>query len=308
MDLESRYTGCLLGLAVGDALGAPLHHMRPEQIHIKHGTVREMIGGGWLLLRPGEYTDDTTMALLLARSLVETGGLDEADVARRYSEWFRTAPKEPSGVLRTALSLLSEGAPVEQAARSAHELSAEDAAGNETVMRCAPLALFFASDRVRLMEAAAREARITHWDARAAAGSAALCVLLSLVLEGAERDGVFDTAFDILEENALGLANVLTDVPEKDPADLRPRPFVVDTLEVAVYHFLKAPSFEETIVRTANMGGESDTTSSVAGALAGAYWGVEAIPKRWLRALTDRTVIRGLARELLRIRLASGQD
>jgi ADP-ribosyl-[dinitrogen reductase] hydrolase len=211
-------------------------------------------------------------------------------------------------VLRTSLSLLAEGVPVEEASRQAHDLSAEDSAGNETVMRCAPLALHYASDRIGLMDAAAREAAITHIDARAAAGSAALCVLLSLVLEGVDREAVFDLAFDILEENPLGLANVLTDIPEKAPADLRPLPYVVDTLEVAVYQFLKAPSFEEVLVRTANLGGDADTTSAVAGALAGAHFGVEAIPRPWLRALQDRTVIRGLARELLANRLASGQD
>ena len=304
MDLESRYAGCFLGLAVGDALGAPLEFMTEAQIQIKHGTVRDMIGGGWLLLRPGEYTEDTTLALLLARSLVERVTLAPEDVAERYTEWARTSPKQLSGVLRTSFALLAEGVPVEEAALRAHDLSGEEAACNGTLSRCVPLSLFFGSRRIELMDAAAREARITHWDGRAASGSAALAVLLSLVLEGVGRRELFDTAFDLLEDNPCGLANILPDVPGKRREDLRPTAFVVDTLEVALYHFLRYESFEETLVATANLGGDADATTAIAGALAGAFYGVDAIPRRWLRALQDRTVIRGLAKELLRLRLS----
>ncbi len=304
MELRERYTGCLLGLAVGDALGAPLEYMSNWQIQIKHGTVRDMIGGGWLLVRPGQYTDDTTLAVLLGKSLVEKEGLDLEDVARRYVEWYRTSPKELTGVLRTALSLLAMGHPPDDAARRAHELSGEESAGNGTVKRCAPLALFFGDRIPELLEASVAEARLTHWDERAAAGSAALGVFLSLLLAGEPRESVFDRAFDILEENPLRVPNVLPDVPSKDTADLRPTSYVVDTLEAALYHFLHAPSFEETLVRAANLGGDADTISAVAGALAGAFWGVEAIPRRWLRALQDRTVIRDLARDLFRVRTA----
>lgn len=302
LDIEKRAIGCLLGLAVGDALGSPLQFMTEPQVQIKHGTVRNMIGGGWLLLRPGETTDDTELAMLLAGSLVERRGFDAEDVARRYVEWFRGGPKEARGVLRTSLSLLAEGSTVSEASAKAHELSGEDSADNTTLMRCAPLALSIGTAWSRLVEAAVAEAAITHLDSRAGAGSAALVTVLALLLEGTPREEVLDRAFDLLEENESGIENLLPDVAIRRRDSLRPGPYVVDTLEVALHGFRRAESFEDALVSTANLGGEADTTTSVAGALAGACWGADAIPRRWLRALVGRTAIRNAARGLLALR------
>ena len=170
----------------------------------------------------------------------------------------------------------------------------------QTLTRAVPLALLLRSRRDDLLDTAAAEARITHIDDRAAAGSSAVALILALLLDGTPREAVFETAWDLLEENSRGIANILPDVPSKSEADLRPTAFVTDTLEVALYHFLEAKSFEDALVRTANLGGDADTTTALAGAFAGACHGVEAIPKSWLRALLDRTIIRDLARGLLR--------
>ena len=102
--MQSRYRGCLLGLAVGDALGGPVEFMTTEQIIAKRGKpVREMIGGGWLKLRPGETTDDTAMARALAESLVAVGGFDAADVAARYVRWMQSKPPDIGNITRIAL-------------------------------------------------------------------------------------------------------------------------------------------------------------------------------------------------------------
>jgi ADP-ribosyl-[dinitrogen reductase] hydrolase len=302
MDLSRRSVGCLVGLAVGDALGAPLQYMTEPQIQIKHGTVREMIGGGWLLLRPGQHTDDTALTLLLGRSLVERGGLDLEDLSRRYVEWYQGSPKDLTGVLRTSLSLLADGVGVDQAARKAHDLCGEDSADNTSLMRCAPLALFFGQSHGEMLEAVVRESSLTHRDPIAAAGAAAFCTVLSLVLLGVPREELAGRASAALEKNELGLKNILPDLSAKKRVDLRPRPFVLDTLEVSLHQFLHGRSFEEALVSTANLGGESDTTTALVGALAGAYWGPDEIPHRWLRALSGRTAIRDLALELFRCR------
>jgi len=299
MDLADRYSGCLLGLAVGDALGAPLSFMKSEQIHIKHGTVREMLGGGWLLLRPGQYTTGTALAMRVADSLIEKKTLDEADVAARFADWYRTGPRDLAGALRTALAILAEGADVSRAAEEALDLTGEESADNGTLTRAAPLALRFHGRRGELQDAAAREARITHRDPRAAAGSAAFAVLLSFLLDGVDRADAFDSAWDWLEDHSREIGNLLPDVPSKKESALDPSTFVIDTLETALWYFLTAPSFEEVLVRTANRGGDAATTTAVAGALAGAHFGVGAIPRRWLRTLADRTVIRHQAADLL---------
>jgi len=305
MDLADRYAGCLLGLAVGDALGAPLAFMTPEQIQIKHGTVREMLGGGWLLLRPGQYTTGTVLAMRTADSLIDKKTLDEADVAARYADWYRTGPKDVAGALRTALAMLAEGVDVTAAAKEAHALSGEESAGNGTLTRVAPVALRYHGRREDLQDASARAARITHWDPRAAAGSAAFAVVTSFLLDGADRSDAFDAAWDWLEDHSREIPNVLPDVPAKSESALDPSSFVIDTLETALWYFLNAPSFEEVLVRTANLGGDTVATTAVAGALAGAHFGAGAIPKRWLRSLADRTVIRHQAEDLLTARKPS---
>jgi ADP-ribosyl-[dinitrogen reductase] hydrolase len=298
-DRNDRYTGCLLGLAVGDALGAPLAFMRPEQIQIKHGTVREMLGGGWLLLRPGQYTLPTRLSMIVAASRVEKGALDTEDIAARYADLYRTGPKDAAGALRTALAQLADGVPAADAGRKAHELTGEESADNGTLCRAIPLALAHASDRSALLAETAAEARITHWDQKAAAASVALAVVLSFVLEGLSPRESFDRAWDWLEDHSREMPNVLPDVPAKAEEQLDPGSQAIDTLETALWQFLAAPSFEETVVRTANLGGESAVTTALAGALAGARYGASAIPSRWLRSLADRTVLRNLATDLL---------
>jgi ADP-ribosyl-[dinitrogen reductase] hydrolase len=298
MDTPDRNAGSLLGLAVGNALGAPLDRMGPEQIQIKHGTVREMIGGGWLLLRPGQTTTPVALARRVGESLVERRGLDAADVAARYADYYRTAPKDVAGALRTALALLAEGADASEIADRVRDLTGEDSADHGALARAVPLALAFRT-REKLSEAAAREARVTHFDPTAGAAAAALAVLLSFLLEGEEKAEAFDRAWDWLEAHSRDVPNVLPDVPGKSEADLRPTSLAVNSLETAIWYLLASKDFEETVVRTANRGGEAAVTTAVAGALAGARWGVEAIPVRWLRPLADRTVLRHLAEDLI---------
>ncbi|MEN8148822.1 MAG: ADP-ribosylglycohydrolase family protein [Planctomycetota bacterium] len=298
MKVADRTAGSLLGLAVGNALGAPLDRMGPEQIQIRHGTVREMIGGGWLLLRPGQTTTPVALARRVAESLVEKRGLDGADVGARFASYYRTAPKDVSGALRTALAMLADGADPAEIAARVRELTGEDSADHGTLARAVPLALAFRA-RDKLQAAAAREARVTHFDPTAGAASAALAVLLSFLLSGKGRAEAFDLAWDWLEEHSREIPNVLPDVPARTETEIAPGSLAVAALETAVWYFLTSSDFEETVVRVANRGGEAAVTTAVAGALAGARWGVGAIPVRWLKPLADRTVLRHLAGDLL---------
>ena len=298
MEPAERAAGCLLGLATGNALGAPLDRMGPEQIQIRHGTVREMIGGGWLLLRPGQTTTPVALARCVAESLVSKRGLDGADVAARYADYYRTAPKDVAGGLRTALAILAEGVDSAEIATRARDLTGEDSADHGTLARAVPLALAFGAKRDRLQMAAVREARVTHFDQDAGAATAALAVLLSFLLEGKGRAESFDLAWDWLEENSREVPNILPDVPAMSEARLQTTSLAVSTLEAAIWYFLDSSDFEECVVRTANRGGEAAVTTAVAGALGGARWGVGAIPVRWLRPLADRTVLSHLADDL----------
>ena len=294
-----KFEGCLLGLAVGDALGGPLEFLTRDQIGIRHATVTEMIGGGWLDLRPGETTDDTAMALALAESLVAKKGFDPADVMQHYLRWYRTGPKDIGNTIRAALRHIDDGGDWKEAAVRASEIVRGETAGNGAMMRCAPLALLRHRDLDALVRDCAAEARLTHFDPRAGAGSAALGVAIALAFQETDRKKLLDRAFEALENNADGVANLLPDVSAKREGELRPEGFVVDSLEVALWHFLRAKNFEECLIKIVNTGGDADTIGAIAGALGGAYWGVGAIPTRWLRTIQERTTIKALARDIL---------
>lgn len=178
-----RARGCLLGLAVGDALFGPVEFMTPEQIVAEHGgALTEMVGGGWLSLRPGQHTDDTAMALCLAHSLIEQHGYAAEDVLRRYVQWSQSGPVDIGGTVAGSLALISSGVRVADATLRVHERNMGESAGNGTIMRCAPLALAFDADE--LDQHARTDALLTHHDPVGGDATAAFCALLADRLHG----------------------------------------------------------------------------------------------------------------------------
>ncbi|MHC4778560.1 MAG: ADP-ribosylglycohydrolase family protein [Planctomycetota bacterium] len=297
---QERYTGCMLGLGVGDALGAPLEFMSASQILIKHGMVREMIGGGWLNVRPGETTDDTAMALALADSIVSKGGFDREDAAARYIDWLRTGPKDAGNTIRASLSRIAEGIPIDEASALAHSEIGGKSAGNGTAMRCAPLALAFADRDEELIIHSRAEAAITHHDPVAGGGSAALNIMISTALgPGKDKSSVIPRAREVL--SASGESSTVPDPGSKDAGELRPTGYVIDSLECAIWAFLKGKGFEDCLVHAVNLGGDTDTIGAICGALSGAWYGASRIPARWLSALDRREDLENAGKALLQL-------
>jgi len=296
---EERYIGCMLGLGAGDALGAPVEFMSPSQIRIKHGIVKNMIGGGWLQARPGETTDDTAMALALAESLLEKRGFDREDVAKRYVEWLRTGPKDVGNTIVASLKRIGEGEEIEEASASVHSETGSKTAGNGTVMRCASLGLAFAGKPEALIEHSRAEARITHFDPRAGFGSAALNLMIASALgPGKDKGAVVQAAREALA--GTGGENVVPDPGGKKQVDLRPTGFVLDTLECAVWAFLDGKGFEDCLVKAVNLGGDTDTIGAVCGALAGAWYGASKLPARWADVIDRRRELESAGKRLFR--------
>lgn len=300
--MEDRIVGMIVGAVVGDALGSPLEFMSREQIEIKHGHVSSMLGGGWLGLRPGGWTDDTAMMLCLLESLLGKGAFDRQDVADRYLAWFRTRPVAIGNAVRATLTLIDdEGVSLDEASRRAHEGSGGESADNDTIMRCAPLAARYVDDPGALMTASYEDARITNWDIRAASGSAFLNLVLSALLRGSKKAEAFAWAEETILDNDHELSTIVPDVSYVAETDLKPSsPLAVDTLTCALWYFKHGTSFEDTLVRAVNRGGEAGTIGAVAGALGGARWGLEKIPPRWARVIQDRGLILGQAKRLAR--------
>jgi ADP-ribosyl-[dinitrogen reductase] hydrolase len=277
-DIRDRYAGVLLGLATGDALGGPLEFMSPDEIVQRYGSpVRDMVGGGWLYLRPGETTDDTATARCLAESLASRGAFDADDFVGRMLAWLDTNPKDVGTITRMALGNWSRGLRGRDAGHAAHISLGGKSAGNGTLMRCAPLALRYRTNEPALVAAARAEAETTHFDAEAWTSDVALCLVLAALLEGGEPRA------------ALG---------RRDDEGLGTSGYVLHTLEGAAWLLVASPSFEAMLVRGVNLGGDADTLGAVAGALGGAHWGASAIPARWLSALQGRAELEALAEQL----------
>jgi ADP-ribosyl-[dinitrogen reductase] hydrolase len=298
--LRDRYRGCLLGLACGDALGGPVEFKSREWIAKNYpGGLRDLVGGGWLELEPGEITDDTQLTLAIARSLAKGGPLDMDDVAANFLEWHHSRPKDQGNLTRAALNLLDSGMPWNEAGERARATGASGGAGNGSVMRCAPVALRFANDGPAMISASIDTSRITHADPRCTCGTVAINQALVWLLKGGEKDGVVAATVDGVEEPAVIDAVEKARTIQRD--DLDAGGYVLASITSAFWALLQCASLEETLVAAVNLGQDADTTGAVAGALAGAHWGVEAIPDRWLSLLQPREELEELADRLLEL-------
>jgi len=291
--VADRARGVMLGLAVGDALGAALEWNHPDQIIARYGgPLRDMVASRvWSL---GEWTDDTAMAIELAESLAERGGYDEDDVLARYLVWARSSPKDIGATVSHALARSRTPADARAAAAEYHQRSQGHSAGNGSLMRTAPIAIRYRDDAGAIDRISRRESSLTHHDPLA--GDA--CALLNLTIGALIRD-------QRPPRSTSRVGQVAAEAPEQSADDLagpvqRQIGFVLTALRVAFWAAMRAETFEQAVVDAANLGGDADTNAAVTGALAGARFGASAIPQRWLEPLHAREHISGLATRLLR--------
>jgi ADP-ribosyl-[dinitrogen reductase] hydrolase len=291
--LFDRARGVMLGLAVGDALGAALEWSHPEQIERRFGgPLRDMVASpAWEL---GEWTDDTAMAIELAESLADRGDYDEDDLLARYVVWARSGPKDIGVTVSKALARARTPDDARAAAARWHESSGGKSAGNGSLMRTAPISIRYRRNLGEMARVALAEAALTHHDPLA--GDA--CVLFNQTLAAYLNGSRPKPSPTVAGQAALEAPDMARD----DLLELVQRQigFVLTTLRVAFWATSGAESFEEAVVTAANLGGDADTNAAVTGALAGARFGAEAIPQRWLEPLHRRDHIGGLAMRLLR--------
>ncbi|MFF8634311.1 ADP-ribosylglycohydrolase family protein [Streptomyces pilosus] len=290
-----RALGAVVGSAVGDALGAPFE-FGPEGAFSARfpaaGHGGEMCGGGgW---DPGEATDDTQMAVLVAESLLECGGLDLPDVFRRFRRWAAADPKDIG--LQTE-AVLSSGDPWDLAA-ALHFQTSQRGAGNGALMRAAPSAVYFAPlGRDATMDAARRLAALTHGDRAAWEGTAVFHELVRVALAGEDPLAVVaDTLDAVHPDHRDRYATVLA--PDWQP-DLATEcnGAVWPCLGSALWALRTTNGYEDAVRAAIDLGGDTDTVAAVTGGLAGAVHGVDAIPARWTEPL--RVPLPGFAGRVL---------
>ncbi len=270
-DLHRKAVGAYLGVAVGDALGATTEFLTPHEIQHKHGIHNKICGGGWLHLKPGQVTDDTEMSLALGRSILENGGVVATAVAEAFSDWMRTKPVDiGSTVRRGIVHFRSTGEPCVP--------ENEYDAGNGACMRSVPIALAYWNVPPEELIAASRtQSHITHNNTQADAGTEAVLQMTVAALKGAPKTQLQDIAEALAAEHKPYRFDRRTED--------NPSAWIVHTLKVVFQAFCANNSFQGMLVDVVNRGGDADTTGAIVGMLAGAYYGVDAIPKTWLKAL-----------------------
>lgn len=295
--LESRYAGALVGAACGDALGATLEFEDRASARRRYPDgLRDIVGGGPFGVAPGETTDDTAMMLGIARACGPEG-IDMEAVAANFVAWMASGPKDIGTATREALRRLRGGARWDEAGEAMQAESRVGVAGNGSVMRVAPVALRFRSSPERMIRAAIDTSRITHADPRATWGCVAVCQGIVHLLDGGDIADVLDAAArDIPHPEVV---EAVRSAAQRGEDAVDSGGYVLATVNAAFWCLLHGVDAEDIVVRAVMLGHDADTTAIVAAALAGAAYGLEAIPERWREVVHHRDELAGLAARLL---------
>ena len=283
----NRALGAYLGFACGDALGATVEFMTPKQIQKRHGVHRDIIGGGWLGLEAGQVTDDTQMSLALGQAIIDHQGWNLQAVADNFVAWLESNPPDIGNTCRRGITRY----------RDSGELSGlprDDDAGNGACMRNLPVVLTTLNHPDYFRDWSLQQSHITHNNPLSNAATLTLGRIVNHLINRQDMDACKQEA-----ELLIGQYSEFAYCPYPGKAS----GYIVDTVQTVLHYFFNTDSFESCLIATINQGGDADTTGALAGMLAGAKYGVEQIPERWLKQLDQRivTAIQQQTAELVRL-------
>jgi len=297
VETRSRYLGCLLGLACGDAVGTTVE-FEPRG---SFPPVTDMTGGGPFRLAAGQWTDDTSMALCLAESLLACNGFDARDQMTSYVKWWKEGYLSSTGkcfdiggATRSALeSFRQNGEPYSGS-------TDPNTAGNGSLMRLAPVILFYFPSLEDVIEFSALSSRTTHAAPQAVECCQLFASILLRALSGEPKAQVLaPEGFSPQSPKVAAISR--GDYLRKTRDEVRGLGYCAASLEAALWCFQSTASFEAAVLEAANLGDDADTTAAITGQLAGAHYGVEAIPEVWLGRLHMRAEIERLAERLFEV-------
>ncbi len=301
--IASRFRGALIGLALGDALGTTLEFSHRDG----HPRVTELIGGGPFNLKPGEWTDDTSMALCIAHSLIRKEYCNLIDQLDLFYLWWKKGIFSVNGrcfdIGNTVVDALSR---YEKYGKAYSGSVDPYTAGNGSLMRLAPVALFYFSDPERCVRWCGESSKTTHGASEAVDSCRYFGALLHGAIKGASKSdltvGLYEPQDNFWADNALepGVVNVAKNAYKKTRDQIKSSGYVIDTLEAAIWAFHHTESFEEGAILAANLGGDADTVAAVYGQLAGAYYGELQINPEWIKRLAKFHAFYIYADKLLR--------
>jgi ADP-ribosylglycohydrolase len=298
-EILDRYLGCLLGLAVGDAVGTSVEFKPPGTFE----PVTDMFGGGPFKLLPGQWTDDTSMALCLAESLIECRGFDPIDQLQRYVRWWRKGYLSSTGECFDIGNTVNAALHRFQATGESYCGSTDPhSAGNGSIMRLAPVPMAYAQDPAEAIAKAGDSSRTTHGAQTAVDACRFMAGLVVGALSGADKETLLSNRYCPIdgywvdhplmpEVDAIAAGSFKT----RNPPEIIGSGYVVASLEAALWAFNHSDSFEEGCLMAVNLGNDADTTAAVYGQIAGAYYGESGIPQPWLDKLAMAAQIREFA-------------
>lgn len=297
-----RYRGCLLGLATGDALGTTLEFRNPGSFT----PIDDIVGGGPFSLKPGEWTDDTSMALCLAESLITCSGFNPKDQCERYVEWMMNGHLSSNGtcfdigntVSRALMDFRTSGNPY---SGPSHKYDA----GNGSIMRLAPIPMFYADDPDQAIHFSGESSKTTHQATTCIDACRYMGGILAALLNGESKEVVLASMFHPAKSkwNENELCEEITNIAKgsfkiKQPPFICGSGYVVQSLEAALWAFHHSTNFRDGALLAVNLGDDADTTGAIYGQFAGAYYGIENIPSEWRAKISDSELIGDFAADL----------
>ncbi|WP_372880339.1 ADP-ribosylglycohydrolase family protein [Psychromonas sp.] len=293
MYLQDKSRGCLVGLAVGDAVGTTLEFRPPGTFK----PLTDMVGGGHFCLKKGYWTDDTSMALCLGHSLVESIGFNALDQMQRYCNWL------DHGYMSSIGTCFDVGVSVSSALRRFQKTGDPFAgakgrwsSGNGSIMRLAPVPIFYQQQPLQAVHYAGESSRTTHGSPLCVDACRYLSLFLVSLINGSEKQAFSCIEYTPQTDEIRSIkSGAFLDKPYQG---LTGSGFVIESLESALWCFLKTDSFESCVLAAANLGNDADTTAAIAGQMAGAYYGHMQIRQDWLAALHQHEQIVALSDRL----------
>lgn len=283
----NRALGAYLGFACGDALGATVEFMPPKQIQKRYGVHQDMIGGGWLGLEEGQVTDDTQMSLALGQAIIDHQGWNIQAVADNFVAWMESDPPDIGNTCRRGIMRYRDNGQL-------FGLPRDDDAGNGACMRNLPVALATLNRPDCFSEWSLQQSHITHNHPLSNAATLTLGRIVNQLINGQDIDACKQEAELLISQHG---EFAYTPYPGKASA------YIIDTVQTVLHYFFSTDSFESCLIATVNQGADADTTGALVGMLAGAKYGVEQIPERWLTRLDQKIAdqIRQQTTELIRL-------
>lgn len=299
MNLQSKFRGALLGLAVGDAVGTTLEFRPPGSF----AKIDDMVGGGPFHLAAGEWTDDTSMALCLAESLVEKQAFDPVDQLQRYTRWAKDAHLSSNGhVFDIGTTVQAALAKFAKTRESYCGSSDPWSAGNGSLMRLAPVPLFFAHSPMEAIERSGESSKTTHGAASAVDACRYFGGLIVGAIRGITKEELLSDRYAPVEGywRTNRLVHEIDEIAagsykRLEPPEIKGTGYVVKCLESALWAFHSSHTFRNGCLLAVNLGDDADTTGAVYGQIAGAYYGEDGIPEDWRRKLARRELIESFA-------------